>query len=240
MGTASSAKTVARAARAGGVKNTSKRRVMFPLAVASIVIVGVLLIVVARNGFSPDAEAAPKPGDHWHAAYGFFVCDALQPPITTSTQGLTGLHTHGDGIVHIEPSSKAYSGSKATLSAWGQAVGVQFASSSWTLPDGTKYQNGYDCNGQPAQLSVYKWNADDPNAAPQVFTSDFGNIKLDVDRAAFTFAVAPEGTEVPKPDSLPTLDSVGGPSGSSASTPTSSPTLTVPVSSSTTVPPPSQ
>jgi hypothetical protein len=240
MGKASSAKKVARAARAGGVKQSNQRRIMFPLAIGAIVVVGVLLIFVARNGFSPDASASPKPGDHWHAAYGFYVCDAFQPPVTDAIEDRTGIHTHGDGIIHIHPFSNAYSGSNATMSTWGKTVDIQFGSSSWTLPDGTKYENGYDCNGQPAKLSVYKWRVDDPNAEPEIFTSDFGNIKLDGDRDAYTFAVVPEGTDVPKPDSIPTLDNLSDVTGSSASVPTQSSTLTVPVSSSTTVPTSSQ
>jgi hypothetical protein len=240
MGKASSAKKVARAARAGGVKKSNQRKVMFPLAIGGIVIVGVLLILVARNGFSPDAQTSPKPGEHWHAAYGFYVCDAFQPPVTDAIEDRTGIHTHGDGIIHIHPFTNAYAGNNATMSAWGQTVDIQFGKTSWTLPDGTKYENGHDCNGQPAQLSVYKWNVDDPAADPQVFTSDFGSIKLDADRSAFTFAVVPEGTNVPKPDSVPTLNNLSDVTGSSASTPTPSSTLPVPVPSSTTVPTSSQ
>jgi len=239
MGKASSSKKVARAARAGGAKQGNNRRLAFPLAIGGIVIVGVLLIVFARSGFSPDAEASPKPGDHWHAAYGFYVCDSFQPPLTDATTDRTGIHTHGDGIVHIHPFSNAYSGSNATLGVWGETVGVDFTSDSWTLPDGTTYENGYDCNGTPAQLSVVKWaNVDDPNAAPETFTSGFADIKLDSDRSAFTFAVVPEGTEIPKPESIPTLDNLSDVSGSSASVPPSS-TLTVPVdpnATSSTVP----
>jgi hypothetical protein len=240
MGKASSAKKVARAARAGGNQKSNQRRVMFPLAIGGIVVVGVLLILVARSGFSPDAEASPKPGEHWHAAYGFYVCDAFQPPVTDAIEDRTGIHTHGDGIIHIHPFTNAYAGKNATMSAWGQTVDIQFGSNSWTLPDGTKYSNGYDCSGQPAQLSVYKWSADDPSAAPQVFTSNFGDIKLDADRSVFTFAVVPDGTEVPKPDSVPTLDNLSDVSGSTASVPTQSSTITVPVSSSTTEPTSSQ
>jgi hypothetical protein len=199
------------------------------MAIAGIVVVGVLLIVFARSGFSPDAEASPKPGDHWHAAYGFYVCDAFQAPLADATTDRSGIHTHGDGIMHIHPFSNAYSGTNATVSVWGETVGVDFGTDSWTLPDGTEYENGYDCNGQPAQLSVYKWNVDDPSAPPQVFTTDFANIQLDTDRSAFTFAVVPEGTEVPKPDSVPTLDNLSDVAGSPGSTSPPTSTLTVPV-----------
>lgn len=232
MGKASSAKKVARAARAGGSSSKNQRKLLFPLSIAAIVIVGIAVVVVARSGYNSASAEAPLTTDHWHAAYGFYVCDSFQPPLTDAVTDRTGIHTHGDGIIHIHPFTASYAGKNATMSAWGQTVDVQFTSNSWTLPDGTKYENGYDCNGQPAQLSVYKWNVDDPEAAPQVYTSNFGDIRLDTNRSAYTFAVVPEGTEVPKPDTIPTLDNLSDVAGSSASTQTS--TVTVPVPSSDT------
>jgi hypothetical protein len=237
MGKASSAKKVARAARAGGVKQSNQRRLAFPMAVGGIVVLGILIIVVARSGFSSVSAESPKPGEHWHAAYGFYVCDSFLPPLVDVTADTSGLHTHGDGIAHIHPFSNAYAGKNATLGNWGPTVGVDFGSNSWELSDGTTYENGYDCGGQPATLSVYVWVVDDPTAPPQVFTSDFADIRFDTDRSAFTFAVVPEGTEVPKPDTIPTLDNLSDVAGSSASVPQPS-TLTVPVSSSTTLPTP--
>lgn len=234
MGKASSSKKVARAARAGGTSNTNHRKLLFPLSIGAIVILGVALVLIARTGFTSVSAESPQPGEHWHAAYGFYVCDAFQPPLTDAVEDRTGIHTHGDGIIHIHPFTAAYGGKNATLGVWGQSVDIDFSSNSWTLPDGTKYQDGYDCNGQPAQLSVYEWNADDPDAEPRVYTSDFGNIRLDSDRSAFTFAVVPEGTEVPRPESIPTLDNLTDVPGSQASIPTQSSTLTVPVQSSTT------
>jgi hypothetical protein len=234
MGKASSAKKVARAARAGGSTKSNQRKLMFPLAVAGIVVVGVLLIVVARSGFESVSAESPKPGEHWHQAYGFFVCDSFLPPLVDVTQDRTGIHTHGDGVIHTHPFSNAYAGTKATVGVWGETVGVDFGSDSWEV-SGTTYENGFDCNGQPATLAVYEWPADDPNAEPEVFTSGFADIRLDQDRAALTFAVVPEGTEVPRPDSVATLDNLSDvESAPAASTPTIPPTATleVPVPSS--------
>jgi hypothetical protein len=233
MGKASSAKKVARAARAGGAQKTNSRRLGFPLAIAAIVVVGVLVIVFARDSFTSAPEASPAPGDHWHQAYGFFVCDSFLPPLSDAKADTSGIHTHADGIIHTHPFTAAYSGDNATLGAWGDIVGVDFGSDSIEMPDGTTYENGYDCNGQPATVSIYKWPADDPSASPEIFTSDFGDVLLDQDRAAFTFAVVPEGTEVPRPDSIATLDNLSDLPGASA--PRSS--LTVPVPSSTTTVP---
>ena len=46
----------------------------------AIIVVGALLIIVA----SPDTEAvaaSPTTSDHWHAAYGIYVCDAFLPAV---------------------------------------------------------------------------------------------------------------------------------------------------------------
>jgi hypothetical protein len=236
MGKASSAKKVARAARVGGAKHNNQRRMGFPLAITGIVVVGVLIIVFARDSFTSADAVAPKPGDHWHEAYGVFVCDAFLPNLSDAKPDTTGIHTHADGIIHIHPFTNAYSGENATLGAWGEVVGVDFGADSIEMPDGTAYENGYDCNGQPATVSVYKWAADDPTAAPQIFTSNFGDIHLDQDRAVITIAVVPEGTEVPKPDSVATLDNLTDVGGTSNAPRTAS-TLTVPVPSSSTTAP---
>jgi hypothetical protein len=238
MGKASSAKKVARAARAGGSTTSNQRKLMFPLAIAGIVVVGILVIVIARSGFESVSAESPKPGEHWHQAYGFYVCDSFLPPLTDATADRTGIHTHGDGIIHTHPFSNAYAGENATLSVWGETVGVDFGSDSWEVL-GESYSNGYDCDGQPAQLAIYKWSIDDPEAAPEIVTSGFGDFRLDADRLAYTFAVVPEGAEVPQPDSLSSVDMLDPVSDAVRGAPSSTPptsTLEVPVDPSNTVP----
>jgi hypothetical protein len=207
MGKASSSKKVARAARAGGPIRPDQRKLGFPIAVVAIMVLGLGLVVLARQGFTENRASAesPSPSDHWHAAYGFYVCDTFLPPLIDQ-RDRTGIHTHDDGVIHIHPFSAAHAGKNATLGKWGDAVDVNFGGSSITMPDGTEYKQGYDCNGQPASVKVYKWPADDPNAPPEIFESDFGKIRLDTDRAAFTIAVVPDGVEVPRPESIPNLD----------------------------------
>lgn len=236
MGKASSSKKVARAARAGGSTTTGERRKLtFPLGIFAIVVVGTLLVVFARIDRNESVASAESPttADHWHAAYGVYVCDSFLPPLSDVKADTTGIHTHADGIIHIHPFSDAATGKNATLSKWGETVGIDFGSDSITV-NGTEYQNGYDCNGQPADVAVYVWPADDLNAAPVVTTADFGDVRFDQDRYAVTIAVTPEGTEVPRPESVPTLDNLsdvegtgGAPADSTASTaPTESSTTT--------------
>lgn len=209
MGRASSSKKVARAARAGGSSGPKQRKVGFPIAIAAIVVIGLSLVVFARNDFTSAAATSPTMEDHWHNAYGIYVCDAFQAPISDTAQDTTGIHTHADGVIHVHPFAAGSAGKNATLSKWGQIVGMEFGGSSITLQDGTKLEDGYDCGGNTdTTLSVYKWPADDPNAEPVVYTKDFGSIKLDRDRDAITIAMLPTGTVPPRPESVPTLDAL--------------------------------
>src|SRR3954447_7923083 len=73
MGKASSAKKVARAARAGGSRRAGQRRALgFPMAVFLVVGLGLTLVFFARSERITNAE--PKVGDHIHAAYSTYTC----------------------------------------------------------------------------------------------------------------------------------------------------------------------
>jgi hypothetical protein len=219
MGKASSSKKVARAARAGGQTSQGpKRQLAFPLSIAAVVLVGVVLIVVARGANQEVAAESPKVGEHWHAAYGIYVCDTFLPSLKDVGADTTGLHTHDDGVAHIHPFLSGSAGRNATLGVFGETVGLSFTSDSFTV-NGTTYANGFDCNGQPAEVSLHAWPADDPNAAATVLTRDFADYRFAEDRLAVTLAVVPPGTEVPRPPSVPELDQLSDLPGSNTNVP---------------------
>jgi hypothetical protein len=205
MGKASSAKKVARVARAGGSPSAPKRQLAFPLSILAIVVVGAVLVVVARGANQEAAAESPRVGEHWHAAYGIYVCDTFLPAGTDLGPDTTGLHTHNDGVAHLHPFVNGYAGRNATLGGFGEMVGLSFGSGSFTYLD-TTYDDGYDCGGQPGEVSVHVWPADDPDAAATVVTDDMGSVRFDEDRLAVTIAVAPAGAEIPRPPSVPELD----------------------------------
>jgi len=206
MGKASSSKKVARAARAGGATKGRGSRWIFPAAIFAIFVVGVSVVIVAKGGNETASAASPKVGEHWHAAYGIYVCDKFLDPMADSAPDKLGIHTHGDGIMHVHPFSGGAAGSNATFRVFGEATGLTFQANGFTTADGTEYHNGYDCNGVPAEVAVYQWRASDLTAAPTIHTKDFGSIRYTEDRLVFTLAVVPPGTDVPPPPSVPTLD----------------------------------
>src|SRR3954453_23045374 len=104
MGKASSSKKVARAARAGGSSKGNRRQWLFPLGIFLIVVIGVSIVVVARSSNKEASAVAPAVCDHYHNAFGIFVCDKYLPALVDSTAPASlGIHTHGEGIIHIHP-----------------------------------------------------------------------------------------------------------------------------------------
>lgn len=218
MGKSSSAKKVARAARAGGAtKNGPKRNLLFPISIAVVVVVGVLVVGLARGTSTKAAAESPAVGEHFHAAYGIYVCDKFLEPLKDTGADTLGIHTHGDGVIHIHPFGSAAAGANATLTTWGRTDGLTFSKNGFTV-NGTTYDNGYDCNGQPASVKLYVWNADDTTSAPEIITSNIGGFKLNRDRLAIVLAVVPDGTDVPRPTSIPQLDQLTDVAGATTTT----------------------
>ena len=116
MGKASSAKKVARAARTGGrVSSGQPRSLLFPTVITLVLLLGVSLVVYARNERNQNSlSGVPQLGDHIHEAIGFNVCGQFLPNIPTFESKI-GIHTHGDGVMHIHPFSQLGVGANATL-----------------------------------------------------------------------------------------------------------------------------
>jgi len=224
MGKASSAKKVARAARAGGSTKQRNKNWAFPAGIAAIVIIGALVVFVARGSNETASAVSPVVGDHWHAAFGVYVCNDFLPAVADGPQDVKGIHTHQDGIIHIHPFAGSASGNNAKLQVFADQVGMKLSSDGFTMPDGTEYKNGYDCNGTPAVVTVSQWNSadelmKDPNTPPDVvYTKDFGSIHFGNDRMAFTIAVVPKGKDIPQPPSAPKLPELGTVDGGDAIT----------------------
>jgi hypothetical protein len=226
MGKASSNKKVARAAKAGGgrARAAGERNILFPVALAVVVILGVLLVVYAREERTAEALDAPLAfEDHWHSAYGIYVCDTFEPDLPEFTAPQNGgNHTHGDGLIHVHPFSPARSGENATLVNWFRDAGAvlgggdELSDDRLGVPGGETYVEGEDtCDGLDGDpiVQVAVWDSafaasegEDPD---RVITEDFGSIRFDDDGMAYTIAFAPEGAELPAPPSLDDLASVG-------------------------------
>ncbi|MFA5884237.1 MAG: hypothetical protein WDA60_10340 [Acidimicrobiia bacterium] len=139
----------------------------FTVTITVIILVGVIGVVLASGVLSrgDSASAAPQPptadnpsGDHWHAALAVNVCgEWLTPPAEFETAAgnsnvRVGIHTHGDGFIHIHPFTSSEAGSKATLGKFFDYGGWSVSPSSfavWTGPSveptKTEWKNGDKC-----------------------------------------------------------------------------------------------
>lgn len=215
MGKASSAKKIARAEKALSSSGPSERRQLgYPAAVALVIVLGLALVVFARA--TRDAEASPTLQDHWHAAYGVWDCvtESFLTPFQSEFDP-EGIHSHQDGLIHIHPFTSSVTGKEAKLAVFLDAMGASLSESGLELPGGATLESGVECNGEKAIMQVIRWeNAFIGGEPTNVFTTSLEDVRFLNDEEAFTIARAPEGSEIPLPNTIGNLEGVlGGRSG---------------------------
>lgn len=236
MAPSSSAKKVAKlASRGKGKKVRFQGGSVFPIAVAIVVILGLLAIFYGRQSRPADGSGAPYVNDgsnansHWHAAFGIYVCDQFEPKLQgtkeetgTDANGdsvllnekfkILGIHSHGDGIIHYHPYSTKSSGNRAKLGVFLDVYDLKLTDSQLVMPadqGGDKWSTkDTKCDGKDTQLRVRVWDHyDKPSEYHDVIT-DFNNIRIKNDGMVFVVAFTPKGADIPMPDwaaQLPTL-----------------------------------
>jgi hypothetical protein len=174
--------------------------------IAVLIIAGIAGIALASGGGGSSASGEhPGLQDHWHTAYAVDICGVIQPNMPQPNT-LIGLHTHSDGLIHVEPyvtGSTLDRGANATLARFAEGEpGFKITSTEVQEPGGKLYKNGDQCDGKPAQLVIRQW----PNAGADAHT-DYTNPK-DVkitDGGAVTIAFVPAGSDIPKPATIANL-----------------------------------
>ena len=223
MGKASSSKKVARAARAGGrTAGNKQRNLLFPGVIGVIMVLGVALVAFAANDRKSETDVAPILGDHWHAAVGFYICDQFEPDIA-EFESRVGIHTHGDGVIHIHPSSADGAGENATLGAFLEGAGVTLTDSELTMGDQTWKEGDQKCGDEDGELVVAQWkDVESTDTEPALIRRDFDSIRFREDGEGYTIAFVPEGTtDIPKPESAAQLQTLGAADDPTATTSTS-------------------
>ena len=168
------------------------------MAVALVVVLGSLLVLWART--DREATSAPRVGDHWHSVYDIYVCDSFRSKVVLETDP-NGIHTHGDGLLHIHPFNKLASGRDAVLGEFFSAFGGRIDDASVVLDTGEELVEGADCGGQPTVLKVARFDADDLERDPEVVTEDLAGVRFLKNREAFTVAMVPAEVVPPAPRS---------------------------------------
>lgn len=131
------------------------RRFLIIVAPFSFALAAVALLAALALGMQSDAGSGPpQSGDHWHARYAFVVCDGVQP---NAPFWEAGVHTHGDGIIHIHPFTANEGGRGARLVKWFEYGGGLLTDDEVRLPgDEVTYRNGDECDdGSEGILQVF-------------------------------------------------------------------------------------
>jgi hypothetical protein len=244
MGKQSSTKKVQRAARAGGGRKVSRRErsMLWPGLISVIVIVGVALIVVSRDStaYVRPGLFAEHPEDHWHMAFGINICGEYRGDLPEFVN--SGIHTHGDGLIHVEATNSAETGDNATVGKFigDYGNGFRVTDSELRLPGGDDFKESDDkCGGERAQVAAYVWD-DRDDTEPDVVTEGIDDIRIR-DHELIAFSFNPPGAELEEPPSASNLSDPnaaegGGTTGTTA-VPQPLPSTTVAGSTDTTTPP---
>ena len=200
----SSAKKVSRVARTGGGRTgrASRPSLLYPVSIALVVALGVSLIVVSRATNRAAAAVHPAGSDHWHEAYGIDICGTMQPNLPQNPNLTTpvGIHTHGDGLIHVEPYFSANpldAGKNATLARFAQNYpGFTLTSTALGYPGQTVHRNGDRCGGTPAMVRIRVWRQATGSAS--TVSRDPKLVHLE-NGEAITMAFLPDNADIPKP-----------------------------------------
>ena len=192
---------------------------VFPLAIAITLVLGLALIVYARQSRPAADSTPPTIDDHWHATYGFFLCDewfelggALEE---TNTQGnlvntrylASGVHSHDDGLIHWHPFSSVSVGKRAQLGVFLRSYGVEMSNDTLRFPDDNIPPSGIQefiegetkCGTEDAELSIKVWNTFTNTESDATYIANFTEIQLRQDGMVFGIYFTPRDADRPKP-----------------------------------------
>jgi hypothetical protein len=202
------------------------------MVMALVVALGVAGVVFSRSTRNASADQ-PTVNQHWHAAYGFDICGHFVPDLP-QPQNLIGLHTHGDGIIHIEPVDPILdTGKNSTLGRFvGGYPGLTLTQTKLTILTET-FKNGEKPQGcdKPATVQVVRNGSAVSGSFSKVRVPKSGWI---------TIAFVPKGQKIPPPPNWQAKVRKANGVAAHPNTPSTTvpaPSSTVPASVPTTSPP---
>jgi len=158
------------------------------------------------------------------------------PARVANTNVYAGLHSHNDGVIHMEPQVSEEAGKNATVGKYFQFGGWKLSSTGYSFL-GTTVKNGDKCGTTTGTLQweVGTWDGDTTGKVKQKYTVKTGNpAKYKLNQYDIVvIAFLPEGktlASIGSPRSVPNLATALGVSenGSNAATATTLPAATTP------------
>ena len=191
-----------RVKRRAKVRSPRRNRgpVLWYVLTALVVVVGVIAIVAFRDDAQAEAPRANR--DHWHAAFGVNVCGTWLPnapefhSAADNANVTAGVHSHGDGLIHIHPYVSAEAGDNATVGRFLEYGGWSADRDSFEVWDGQVHRTGDECGeGDDAREAVVRWEV---NGEPR--EGDISDYKP-ADGDVIALALLPEDEEIGEPPS---------------------------------------
>ena len=236
----SSTKKAAKLAQKGkGQKIRFQGGTVFPVVVAATLILGLALIVYSRQTMPAADSSPPTINDHWHAAYGFYLCDSwyqlegnleeqnAQGQFINTNFLRTGIHSHDDGVIHWHPYTAAAVGRRATLGVFLESYEVQLTNDTLTFPSASalsaneqfppanfnplpEYVEGETkCDGEDAELSVRAWGSFTDTDGGKRYISNMDEVHVDNDGMVFGIYFTARDADQPMPPWAQNLPQLG-------------------------------
>lgn len=231
MASSSSTKKAAKLAQKGkGRRVRFQGGTVFPAAVALTLILGLALIVYSRQSVPAADASEPTADQHWHAAYGFYLCDtwyqlsgnleerSASGQLTNQNFLRTGIHSHDDGVIHWHPYTSQAVGKNAVLGVFLETYEVELTNDSLKFPSqnvlgfSDEYVEGETkCDGEDAELSVKAWGSFTDTDSGKRYIANMDRVHIDNDGMVFGIYFTPKGTDQVMPpwaQDLPQLGAV--------------------------------
>jgi len=201
-----------------------------------VLILGVILVVVLKP--SKSTADGLQLGDHWHVALGVYDCDhwdggaawstpfGAAGPVQVGTNIYSALHSHQDGLIHMEPQTTADTGAFATLGNYFKLNGFELS------PTHVKFvradvNNGDKCGSAPGKLH-WLGNGKERLGDPSTYRLR--------DRDWIVVAFLPDSKKITSLGKPPSFKNLAGAEGSNA--PGNAPVTSAPAPAPTSTPAP--
>jgi hypothetical protein len=173
------------------VKQRKSGSMAFSVIIAAIVVMGIAGIALSKSGGSGGNLPGPNIGDHWHAALGVNICGSWKSN-TPQYESATGIHSHGDGFIHMHPLSRAGANKNASVGLFLKQAGEKVSASEIKLAD-VDMKNGEACKNLDNKKGKVRWSVDgkERKGDPAEFVAKDGDV--------VALAFLPEGTDIGTP-----------------------------------------
>ncbi len=192
----------------------------FMAIIGVIALLGIIGIIASKSGTNAGAQTGPNIGEHQHAALGINICGQWKPN-TPQYESAKGIHSHGDGFIHMHPYSRAGANENATVGLFLSQADEKVTNDSIKLGDGTDLKNGDECVNLDKKPGKLRWsvNGKEKKGNPARY--------VPADRDVIALAFLPDGEDIGTP---PIATSGQNPSDVGGPTPDTTPPETTPSS----------